>query len=311
MAKKASFLPIIIAVGILGIILFLVVHSDKSPVAQFFQWLSQKIEGFASQSTDIPLCPSGYRFFNDEKGDSMCCNGRVDPITHTCQGKRPDSLCAFKPGLSDPRFSKKRQIGICSDIIRRRQGQAELEFCPPSLPHHAEIGKCCANPSDPVTGDCIPGDLQRQEGYCLTTAERKESDRGLPIVMNSNGKTSVGEHGGRIAEDLCINLRNAKNCDLLGPNMMRMPTVTDKDSIFYGACFSYSTLKGNLCMPAKELSRLTELDELVYGKETVKNPIKNADISKDMFNCDVLKKVVIDNDLSFKTEKVLQQKLFR
>ena len=112
MAKKASFLPIIIALGVLGIILYLILLSDKSPVATFFQWLSQKIEGFASQATDVPMCPSGYRFFNDEKGDSMCCKGRVDPLTHKCQGKKPNDLCAFKPGFPDPRFSKKRQIAF-------------------------------------------------------------------------------------------------------------------------------------------------------------------------------------------------------
>lgn len=293
-ARNGSCIPVIIAFLIICLILYLINLKDKSPISTFFQWISQKIEGFGTQFSDAPRCPGGFRFFNDQKGDSMCCKGTVDPQTHMCSGKKELDICAFVPGVTDPRNPKKGKITLCSDLLSRMQADAEREFCPRSHPHHASNGKCCANPSDPVTGDCTPGDLQRQEGYCLTTAERKESDRGYQVY----GDELITRVGGREsslgkAEQLCLNLRNKEAATCFeGYRAISFPireteTVSGKVS-YVNICNANNFIDGQ-CLTKKDLIAWTKA---MPGFEKL-------DIEKSILNCDILKKVKIDKDLTF------------
>ena len=270
--------------------------------------MSAKIEGFATQFSDAPMCPTNYKFYNDQKGDSMCCNGKVDPQTHFCSGKSKDDVCAFIPGLPDSRDPKKSEIGLCADLIRRNQEKAEREFCPKSLPHHAAKGKCCASPSDPLTGDCIKGDLQTQKGYCLTTAERKESDRGYQVYGDSliDGSTpkrqihnasSLGD-----AEQLCLNvIDKEKGCpipDWIVYNTPMEETQTDKGRRSFNN-FCASRNHSGFCYSESSLRLGIESEQKALGESDPRKYKKPFPYKKSILNCDVVKKVFVDKDLTF------------
>lgn len=293
MAKKGSSIVIVIAFSILVVILYLVTYSDTSPIAESVQWLSFYTEGFASQHTPVASCPPNYRFFNDAKGDSMCCAGGIDPNTHVCLGKGKRDLCSFVPGVTDHRDAKRGLIPSCKDIMRQMQEDAEREFCPRSMPHHASKGKCCVNPTDSITGDCVKRDLERQDGYCLTSAERKERDRGKRIY----GNHVVDNNEYRPAEMLCSNIRNkeALQCPAASMNKMEQPF---DETLFEGVkrsflnlCFGAGFGQG-FCYPEKEL-------RIIKSKHP---QLKNFNVEKSIFNCDVYKRVKIDKDLTFQAD---------
>ena len=89
MARKLAFnvLPVIIAIAVVLLVLYLVTRPDSSPFAKGVQWLSSHIEGFSSPIMSTPTCPGGFRFFNDNYGESFCCKGKVNPYTHRCEAK--------------------------------------------------------------------------------------------------------------------------------------------------------------------------------------------------------------------------------
>ena len=263
-------------------------YTQKSPVSEFFQWLSGKLEGFSTQSSGLARCPTNYRFFNDQKGDSMCCAGSVDPETHMCLAKGQDELCAFIPGLPDPRFGNKTKINVCKTVITNKQQAAEQKFCPKSLPHHANSGKCCANPSNPNTGDCIPEDLQKQDGYCLTTGKRREADRGKKIVGNRAADGSP-------VEKLCSNMRNLENAVCPTSDFFKIEQPLDNNGTIYTVC---SMGPGAYCLPEKDLQQLVSAPNYL-GRE---NPFRNVDVSKSILNCNVYKKIKIDKDLTFQVD---------
>ena len=293
MAKKVQkFLILIVGIvlAILFAILYIVRYSDTSPIANYVQWISGKIEGFSVAPTDVPLCPKHYKFFNDTKGESMCCAGNVDPYKHTCDGTNADDLCAFIPGIADPRDSTKvKKLPLCSDVIKRQQTRMEAEFCPKSLPNHANGGKCCAGPSDPVTGDCFPNDLKDLTRYCLTTAPRREHDRGKPIT--GNRYYDPKQMKWIEAEQLCANLRRMENAQCPG-HLMKMSFDYFQDGKDKQIPLCAFGPEG--CIPSKYMNMFLTTPR---AREFVKgNP------SKSKMNCDVYKRVVIDKDLSFPTE---------
>ena len=291
MAKKGQKLLLVgIAIAILFAIFYIVGYSDTSPIAKCVQWISGKIEGFGVAPTDVPLCPNNYKFFNDTKGESMCCAGNVDPYKHTCDSTNADDLCAFIPGMKDPRDSTNtKRLPLCSDVIKRQQERMEAEFCPASLPNHASVGKCCAGPSDPVTGDCVPNDLKDHNRYCLTTAPRREQDRGKPISGNRyyDPKQSRWVE----AEHLCANLRRMENTQCPG-YLAKIPFDYFQDG--KDTQIPICIFGPNGCIPNRYMDMFMttpRASELIKG-----NP------SKSKLNCDVYKRVVIDKDLSFQTE---------
>jgi hypothetical protein len=154
MAKQSTSIYWIIILGIilLGFVLF------RNPA----------LESFA---TSTPQCPQGYTFFNDARGESMCCSGKVDPFAHKCL---TTGVCAMKKGS-----------GLwCGDLITKQTAEAAKASCPPSMPHYARIGKCCATATDLDGYDCSAADISNTaSGFCTVTgsggiqcAQRKMED---------------------------------------------------------------------------------------------------------------------------------------
>ncbi len=131
---------------------------------------------------DMIRCPTGYTFFNGPNGDSMCCNGTINPYTHMCEGVEivKESLCAFGTDVPDPRREFAGEfLGDCSDI-GKRSTLFESSACPTTLPYYAketeETQKCCKNPTQ-LFGDtgftCSDADLADTAKYCIL--------RGVPV----------------------------------------------------------------------------------------------------------------------------------
>lgn len=250
---------------------------------------SKEHEGFATKDAVIASCPPNYRFFNDARGESLCCAGKVDPQTHLCLGKGPTDVCAFVPGIKDQRNPQNGPLPVCKDIMRVMQDQAQKEFCPRSLPHHAHSGRCCATPIDPITGNCMQSDLQQQSGYCLTTADRKATDQGKDIQGDNVLDPGIGW---RPAEQLCSNIRNLENLQCPGSMVSLsypMPEYTRNGirESFGVTCRDRGI--GASCEPAYMLE----------VAKTRQPDLKNLNVDRSIFNCDVYKRVKIDKDLTF------------
>ena len=297
MAKKRqeTFLfAIAIAIAILVTIFYILRYSDRSPVGAFVQWISGKVEGFDSAPIDIPMCPKDYKFFNDEKGESLCCAGKVDPYKHVCESKESDDLCAFVPGIDDPRdITKKAKLPLCSDVSKRQQERMELEFCPKSLPNHARLGKCCAGASDPVTGDCFPSDLNDLNRYCLTTAPRREQDRGVDLRRVRADNEYYDDKNGKWAyiERSCANVRRSEEAQCPSRDFFKTSMDFFRDGKNKQIPYCMNGPRG--CVPKSSFKLFLTSPEAAG----VKNP------DRSILNCDVYKKVVIDKDLSFPVER--------
>lgn len=167
--KKSIFLhlPILTAIAVVLLVIYIVSRTESSPIAHFMQWISTHVEGFSSPVLDTPKCPIGYKFFNDAKGDSFCCGGQINPYSHTCLAKGIDSICAFKPNVPNPNGSG--TLPLCSKLIRSNHATSQASNCPESLPNYANVGKCCYNPSDLDGNDCSKSDNADFSKYCKTS----------------------------------------------------------------------------------------------------------------------------------------------
>jgi len=208
MKKYGLQLPILAAVAILLLVLYIVTRSDTSPVAKFTQWFSNMVEGFAAPIGDIPRCPTNYRFFNDKRGDSFCCAGKVNPFSHTCEAKGPSELCSFQTSQPDPR-NPGQMLPNCNQMITKQLTENRDSLCPGRFPHYASIGKCCLNDSDLDGYDCtaqntdpstycvIGGTLKPGEQSCqnLKLGEQSNCPAGLQKMTYTMGQQEVKKYG--------------------------------------------------------------------------------------------------------------------
>lgn len=152
---------------VLGILLLTV-------VALAFLGFFKLHEGFQmNPASQIIRCPTGYKFFNSPNGDSMCCNGTVNPYTHTCDATATDGVCAFSE-VPDRRPGRTGNYPLCATLIVTEMTDSASQFCPTSLPHYASEGenvaKCCKNPVQMAgaTGfKCSAEDLKDASQYCI------------------------------------------------------------------------------------------------------------------------------------------------
>lgn len=165
--KKDFHWPILLALLVLVVVLYIVLRPDSSSITSATKWLSSHIEGFAVALGDTPKCPNGFKFFNDKKGESFCCGGSVNPYTHACEATEPSKLCAFKPEMKDPR-NPAVELPLCSSMIARTTQTAAKEKCPGKFPNYASIGKCCFTDSDLDGYDCTSIDRSDPNRYCVT-----------------------------------------------------------------------------------------------------------------------------------------------
>jgi hypothetical protein len=165
--KKGFHWPILLAALVLAVVLYIVLRPDSSSITSATKWLSSHIEGFAVALGDTPKCPTGFKFFNDKRGESFCCGGTVNPYTHTCEATEPAKLCAFKPEMKDPR-NPSTELPLCSSMIAKNTAAAAKEKCPGKFPNYASIGKCCLTDTDLDGHDCTSRDRDDPTRYCVT-----------------------------------------------------------------------------------------------------------------------------------------------
>lgn len=94
-----TLLPILVGIVLVVAIIMYVIVRDHP-----------YMEGFTAAILSTPNCPDNYTFFNDKRGDSFCCAGRVNPYTHTCDATGLNGLCAMRPNMTDTR---KDISGVC------------------------------------------------------------------------------------------------------------------------------------------------------------------------------------------------------
>lgn len=167
-AKRANFiLPVMAAVVILLIVIYIVRNKEGSPVSNSVAWVADKLEGFGVTPTIGLKCPVGYKFFNDATGGSFCCGGTVNPYSHTCEAPAPGRLCAFSRGVADPRGSGLPTLPLCGAMADQINDDVQKGFCPMKFPNYAQKGKCCAGSPVADGEDCSAYDLADKTRYCV------------------------------------------------------------------------------------------------------------------------------------------------
>ncbi len=212
MAIKKGFilhLPILVAIAILLLVIYIVSRTESSPVAKATQWVSAQIEGFGMPILSTPKCPTGYKFFNDEKGESFCCAGEINPYSHKCLAKGKNAVCSFKPTNNMP---------LCSALIKNTHSSAENNFCPERLSNYASIGKCCYNHADLDGYNCTKEDNEDMNRYCKITGPLKPGEQlcsalrmsetavcpnGLSKMSYTLGQQEINKYG-NAAKDVTI-----------------------------------------------------------------------------------------------------------
>ena len=184
-------IPILLAATILLVVMYIVIRADTSPIAKFTQWYSTMIEGFAAPIGDIPKCPTGYRFFNDMRGDSFCCKGNVNPFSHTCEAKGAQDLCAFQTDGKDPR-DPQRKLPSCAQMITKTHKDSQVSFCPNRLKHYGSIGKCCFTDTDVDGYDCAREDNADPRRYCVINNPRPGEQSCTAMKLKTASSCPVG-----------------------------------------------------------------------------------------------------------------------
>ena len=189
MGRKAAFnfMPMIVIIAVLAVVGYLALRPDSSPIAKGVQWISSQIEGFTAPILDTPKCPDGYRFFNDDIGESFCCKGNINPYTHRCESKDKNSLCSFKEGVKDPRKRDGSVLPSCNSMISRNHSDNQNKLCPGSKPNYASIGKCCTMNSDMDGYDCSDYDNADTSRYCVLGEPKKAGERRCSDLQMSEG----------------------------------------------------------------------------------------------------------------------------
>ena len=102
----------------------------------------------------LSACPSGYKSFYNNNGDTVCCDGEI--IANKCLS---DNQCTLNgKGTSD--------MPNCTEFIKKLYLQKAKEYCMPSLPNYFEdkskkIKGCMVGPlNDTMTGPQQPYQLK-------------------------------------------------------------------------------------------------------------------------------------------------------
>ena len=316
--KYLFYLPIILMISIVGIVLYIITNTSSPPISRMVQWIGTQIESFENPTKKgVSQCPPKFRFFNDSRGESMCCAEKVDPYKHTCSAKGTDTLCAFTSGIIDERSSSGKTLPHCNDLKRTIQLGLEKEHCPKSLPNHAEAGRCCKNKSNESTGDCMSMDLKDVNSYCLTTAPRKASQKNLRTngfgqlidpdkntIMDANKieKRCISEVNKEMLQ--CPRSDMAKVVVLTNPKTLEQVWACQSSPIMHSAQSGLTIPSGVPGVPAfcynergyvGLYNNLNDSDDpRAHIKTSLETYLKS--VKNQYMNCDVFKKVFIDGD---------------
>jgi hypothetical protein len=180
--------PLAALVAILFVCILLV-RQQTSPLVALTQWIGDTFEGFTNNSPKTsPRCPTGFTFYTDATGESLCCGGTVNQITHTCtltsaqRNSLPNQgLCAFRPGVPDPN-NPSTLLASCSNVVDAIAQDKSNTLCPSSLPVYAVKSvtsaatattvattvlqeSCCKTATNLDGTDCIAADLESKK-FC-------------------------------------------------------------------------------------------------------------------------------------------------
>lgn len=173
--KYDGWMPLVSLVAafcIIALTIVFVIRQTTSPLVTVTQWIGDTMEGFQTVPKTSPRCPTGYTFFTDTTGESLCCNGSVNPLTHSCKVNptRSDDkyggLCAFRPDVPNPKIPS-ISLPLCSGVIEAVTKSNGTNICPPSLPNYAESTdssgtlrqSCCKTATNLDGTDCVSTDL--------------------------------------------------------------------------------------------------------------------------------------------------------
>ena len=197
------FCGLVLLIAVCSIAL-LATRQSHSFITQGTQWISTQVEGFSPQPLTIPQCPPpatdangntiNYVFYTDKNGESLCCSGTVNSLSHTCKPSNTTinaPMCAFRTGIPDPIRGGSTTLPLCSQVAETTAKTQSADKCPPSMqnyasgaigPNGAIIQSCCKNPANNDGSDCTSTDLQ-SGNFCRIGATVNPSDKSCAILQ--------------------------------------------------------------------------------------------------------------------------------
>ena len=179
---------------------YIVIRQQTSPLTTITQWIGDMAEGFQTVPKTSPKCPIGYKFFTNATGESLCCNGKVNPFTHTCSPVATadlyGGLCAFRPDVANP-INPSTSLPLCSGVIEAVTHANGAAICPPSLPIYASSASqqsCCKTATNLDGTDCTPADLDANN-FCRvspTSAGKGGRDCAQMRTYETSGNCPAG-----------------------------------------------------------------------------------------------------------------------
>jgi hypothetical protein len=86
-------------------------------------------------------------------------------------------MCAFRPGVPDPR-DKSKTLPLCASVVDSAAATNGANVCPPSLPKYAASAtkqSCCKTGTNLDETDCIASDIDNKT-FCRINATGDEPD---------------------------------------------------------------------------------------------------------------------------------------
>ena len=207
------FCGLVLLIAICGIAL-LAVREKHSFITTSTQWMSSQLEGFSPQTLTVPQCPADltdsngkkihYTFFTDSAGESLCCSGPVNSLSHTCTPANTSSsvgMCAFRTGVPDPIKGGTAVLPLCNEVAETNALKNGQDKCPISLPNYAignigpgntTIQSCCKNQTNNDGTDCTSTDLQNNN-FCRIGTVVNPSDRDCGTLREFENATCPPE----------------------------------------------------------------------------------------------------------------------
>lgn len=124
------------------------------------------------------ICPAGFTFFNDKRGDSFCCKGPVTNKQCTASGKY--TMCGLAPNLPDPRSGK--PLPTCVQLMKDTDPSSK--FCASNMPNYIAPGN---SPNSKKYGGCSAGRAEGDGSVFPRQPGSNDPMRPLCVISGASG----------------------------------------------------------------------------------------------------------------------------
>jgi hypothetical protein len=157
------------------------------------------------QNFYLSACPSGYKSFYDNNGNTVCCDGEI--IANKCLS---DNQCTLNGGGTP-------DLPNCTELILKMYEKKSKEYCMPSLPNYFEdksknIKGCMSGPLN----DTMTGPQKWDQAKCMIYPSFEQNNNSIDSCTNQKLLDSAQCFGNNCTKDLNQPVPNAPPLVVIG-----------------------------------------------------------------------------------------------